>query len=236
MIWPSCDTFFRFEDKTVTQVAQVMQAGDIAHNDYIPFRNMGIDAGGNPIKVAQVCYMCMGERQKNNMNYYVQVRPDGLRLASDWQHKQKASKALPNGTMAARQSERALNAIQQNAERKGDAEHLPSATEIATQLKNNENLRKAIDWVNMIGPDTYIFCGHYECNKYQLVLSQVLNPHLCEAVATMTAPGIYPLKSNMFYRLASPAHGTHETHKGEAYGAWFCAACAGRWEHPVDGA
>ena len=89
MIWPSCDTFFRFEDKTVTQVAQVMQAGDIAYNDYIPFRNMGIDAGGNPIKVAQVCYMCVSERQENNMNYYAQVRPDGsLRLASHWQHKQ----------------------------------------------------------------------------------------------------------------------------------------------------
>ena len=54
----------------------------------------------------------------------------------------------------------------------------------------------------------------------------------------MIAPGIYPLKSNMFYRLASPAHGMHygETYEGKAYGAWFCAAFAGRWEHTFDGA
>ena len=53
----------------------------------------------------------------------------------------------------------------------------------------------------------------------------------------MTAPGIYPLKSNMFYRLASSVHGTEywETDKGESYGAWYCGGCAGRWKHGWDG-
>ena len=45
--------------------------------DNIPFRNMGTGADGKPNVVAQVCYMCAGKRQHDNMNYYVQKRPDG---------------------------------------------------------------------------------------------------------------------------------------------------------------
>ena len=53
----------------------------------------------------------------------------------------------------------------------------------------------------------------------------------------MNAPGLYPLKQNMWYRLASPVHGYRydETAQGETYGAWFCAGCAGRWTHKCDG-
>ena len=52
----------------------------------------------------------------------------------------------------------------------------------------------------------------------------------------MKAPGLYPLGSNMFFRLASPVHGNeyNETQKGEKYGAWFCGGCAGRWSHCED--
>ena len=42
----------------------------------------------------------------------------------------------------------------------------------------------------------------------------------------------------MFYRLASPIHGDEydEAGLGVSYGAWFCAACAGRWIYACDGA
>ena len=144
---------------------------------------MGIDANGEPIKCAQVCYMCAGERQRDNKNYYVQKRDNGkCQLSSDWHHKQQNSKAPPNNSMAARQSERALLALQQKMERKGDAERLPSATEVAEHLKNG-NMRRAIDWVNKIGPETYIIYGHYKCTKQFLIESQTDNPDLATAAA-----------------------------------------------------
>lgn len=54
----------------------------------------------------------------------------------------------------------------------------------------------------------------------------------------MEAPGLYPLKSNTCFLLASPVHGTKydETAQGEKWGAWFRAGCAGRWSHGYDGA
>ena len=97
---------------------------------------MGKDANGNPMKVAQACYLCAGNIQKDNKNHYVQKRPDGLcKLSSDWHHEQQMSIALPNKSMAARQSNRVLQALQQKMERTGDAERLPSASEVADQLK-----------------------------------------------------------------------------------------------------
>ena len=100
---PGFDTFFRFEDKTVTQVAQVIQ--NEGCDVKIPFRNMGKDANGRPKKVNPVCYKCAGQKQHDNMNYYVQKRQDGsYRLSSDWHHKQQTSKAPPNKSMAARNS------------------------------------------------------------------------------------------------------------------------------------
>ena len=63
---PGFDTFFRFEDKIASQVAQGIKNNGF---DKIPFRNMGKDADGKPIKVAQVCYMCAGQKQHDNMNY-----------------------------------------------------------------------------------------------------------------------------------------------------------------------
>ena len=124
---PDYDTFFRFEDKIVTQVAQAIQTDGIEN---IPFRNMGKDADGKPINVAQVCYKCAGEKQKDDKNYYVSKRPDGsCGLSMYWHHKQQNNKAP-------------LLALQEKMERKGDAERLPSD--------------KAIDWVNKVGPETYI--------------------------------------------------------------------------------
>ena len=34
-------------------------------------------------------------------------------------------------------------------------------------------MRMAIDWVNEIGPETYIIYGHYKCNKEFLTRSQM---------------------------------------------------------------
>ena len=55
------------------------------------------------------------------------------------------------------------------------------------------------------------------------------DPDLARAAEMMGSPGLYPLKSNMRYRLASPAHGETyaETFRGERLGAWFVDAVEG---------
>ena len=65
MIAPDFNTFFRYEDKIATQVAQGLRAGDFEN---VPFRNMALDARGKTITVRQVCYLCAGERIQNNRN------------------------------------------------------------------------------------------------------------------------------------------------------------------------
>ena len=129
--------------------------------DNSQFRNMGKYVEGESLEVAQVCYMCAGQQQYGNRNYDVQKRHNGsYTLSSGWRHKQQTSTFQPNKSMAARKSERALHALQQKMERQGNAERLPPATEVAKQLTNNTNMRKAIDWVDKIGPVTYIIYVH----------------------------------------------------------------------------
>lgn len=118
-------------------------------------------------------------------------------------------------------------------ERQDNAERLPPATTVAEQLKHDTNMCKAMIWVNKMGPETYNTDGHDNCDKEHLLQSQTHNPDLAAAAEAMEAPGLYPVKSNLFYRGASPIHGTtyDETTQGEILGDWCCAGCAGRWSH-----
>lgn len=176
---PGFDIGFRFEDKHVAQGAQGIQH-DAFHNS--PFHNMGKDADGEPIEVAQVCYRCAGHKQYVNRNYDVQKRHNGAHtLSSDWHHKQQHSTFPPHASTAERQSKRAWHALQENMERLGNAGRLPFATGVAKHLKHNTNMRKAIDLANMIGLEIYFIYGNYKCTNDILLQSQKDNPNLAAA-------------------------------------------------------
>ena len=75
-------------------------------------------------------------------------------------------------------------------ERQGNADRLPPATEVAEQLKHNTIMRKATDWANEVGPETYIIYGNYNCDVELMLQSQTPNPDLAAAAEKMEAPGL----------------------------------------------
>eukprot|EP00973_Karenia_brevis_P028687 3955894-Karenia_brevis.AAC.1 len=66
-------------------------------------------------------------------------------------------------------------------------------------MRMSDAFRKGIDWVNALSPQVYILYGHTMCD---LEMIRKYQPRCADLLTPMEQPGLYPLSSSKFYRLA----------------------------------
>ena len=198
------------------------------------FQSIGSD-GKKVQELGLVCYKCAGTTTKGNELYF--VHPETNKLTSEWMHKMKASKFVPSSKKEERIAERAMTAWIRRAERKrrlaqddDDLDDAPCAEEVVAMMRTHLGFKKGIDWVNQMGPNVFLLYGHSQCDR-EVLNQSVRGAHSQHIIASMDRPGLYPLKSSKWLRLAGPnvemQYG--QSQRGTSFATWHCAGCVGKW-------
>ena len=180
------------------------------------------------------CYQCAGESIKGDPRGFINKKN---KLSADWNHKMRASKFDPSVKKEEQMIRRACEAIDGKRERKGgneDNDNLPSAKEVVSKLQESRDFRKGVDWVNQLGVAfVCLLYGHKECKVEKLKHFQ---PQCDARLFGLEVPGVFPLASSKFLRLAGPTQELvyNKSKVGENYATWHCAACADKWTHKTD--
>ena len=225
MIQPDLNQFYQHKPAAVQRTI----------DDLTGHRFQSIGSDGREVQeLGLVCYKCAGLTIYDNEWHFVNLKTN--KLTSGWMHKMKASKFVPSSKKEERTAERIMSAWIERAERKRrnaqDEDDMPCPEEVVAKMKLHLEFKLGIDWVNQMGPNVYLLFGHSKCDQTMLIRS-VRGEKSQEIIASMDRPGLYPLKSNKWLRLASPTISLKfgQTQLGKHYATWHCAGCAGKWTH-----
>ena len=225
MYAPDAKIFHRYESSAVTQAIGAAEGAT--------FKSVGTDERGIPKKLMLVCYECVALAQGQDADFYVRKEKTGAFLRPVWHRSARDSKFVPNVTNLGKKTKRAMENIHDKiAKRRLDVE-MPSTEEVVDAMTTSLAVRRGVDWVNQIAPETYLMYGHQRCDIAEL---QAYHPD-CQMFSKMISksehPGIYPLQSSKWLRLAGPTQKLDwgRTEDGMKFATWHCPACVGKWTH-----
>ena len=222
MYAPDATIFHRYE------VSAVSEALAIASGD--SFTSVGADERGHSKRKMLVCYKCVGLAQHGDARYYLNAKG---KTSSTWQHAMRDSKFLPNQAQMAKRAQRAMTTIEnQISKGKRDVE-MPTVEEVVKKMEASFAIKRGADWVSEIGPETFLLYGHQRCEIAELQRYQPAERMFTEMIANGKHPGIYPLQSSKWLRLAGPTQKLDwgRTEDGVKFATWHCPACVGKWTH-----